>query len=126
MIGWKAGVGTLLKLKYHNIVLWHCLNHRLELAVSDAMKDSNCRNHFRTFLEKLHSVYSTSPKKIRALHESARELNEQMLTIGKIFSIRWEPVLLRPFLLSGNLIVPYTTISSGQHLVSVRCQTVRI
>ena len=67
MLGRKAGVGTLLKLKYPKIVLWHCLNHRLELAVSDAMKDSNCYNNFQAFLEKLYSVYSLSPKNVRAV-----------------------------------------------------------
>ena len=32
------GVETILKSKYPQIVLWHCLNHRLRLAVSDTIK----------------------------------------------------------------------------------------
>ena len=38
MMGAIKGVGTILKSKYPQIVLWHCLNHRLELAVSDTIK----------------------------------------------------------------------------------------
>ena len=38
MMGAIKGVGTILKSKYPQIVLWHCLDHRLELAVSDTIK----------------------------------------------------------------------------------------
>jgi hypothetical protein len=41
MIGSKSGVITILSKKYPNIILWHCLNHRLELGVNDAIKVFN-------------------------------------------------------------------------------------
>ena len=71
MLGRKAGVGTLLKLKYAyaRIILWHCLNHRLELAVGDAMKEVHGISHFQSFISKLHSIYSASPKNIRELQK---------------------------------------------------------
>lgn len=37
MLGKKAGVYAKLKAKYPDIVGWHCLNHRLELSVGDAV-----------------------------------------------------------------------------------------
>jgi len=37
MLGTKSGVGKLLKDEFPGIVLWHCLNHRLELAVGNAV-----------------------------------------------------------------------------------------
>ena len=37
MLGTKSGVGKLLKDKFPDIILWHCLNHRLELAVGIAL-----------------------------------------------------------------------------------------
>ncbi|KAK1170493.1 hypothetical protein AOXY_G7363 [Acipenser oxyrinchus oxyrinchus] len=36
-----SGVSALLKKEdcYPNLVIWHCYNHRLELAVGDALKE---------------------------------------------------------------------------------------
>ncbi|KAF3849538.1 hypothetical protein F7725_019257 [Dissostichus mawsoni] len=36
MLGVKSGVGKLLQDDFPGIILWHCLNHRLELAVDQA------------------------------------------------------------------------------------------
>ena len=33
-----------------NLITWHCKNHRLELAVDDAIKDLLGVNHFKTFM----------------------------------------------------------------------------
>ena len=33
MLGTKSGVGKLLKDKFPDVILWYCLDHRLELAV---------------------------------------------------------------------------------------------
>ena len=40
MIGKKTGVLTLIKEAYPNILLWHCMCHRIELAVGDAVKST--------------------------------------------------------------------------------------
>ena len=62
LTGRKSGVMALLVKDFPNLFTWHCLNHRLELTVNDAIVDLNGINHFKTFIEKLHSVYSQSPK----------------------------------------------------------------
>ena len=38
MLGTKSGVGKLLEDKFSAIILWHCLNHILELAVGIALE----------------------------------------------------------------------------------------
>lgn len=38
-VGRKVGVGTFLKPKYTRIILWYCLNHRLDLVVGDAINE---------------------------------------------------------------------------------------
>ena len=38
MLGRKAGMFAKLKSMFPNIIGWHCLNHRLELSVGDAVK----------------------------------------------------------------------------------------
>src|SRR5699024_6209615 len=39
MIGKKSGVATLLMNKYPNIIVWHCSNHSLELAIGDVVDE---------------------------------------------------------------------------------------
>ena len=38
MLGTKSGVGKLLEDKFPDRILWHCLNHRLKLAVGIALQ----------------------------------------------------------------------------------------
>jgi len=46
LLGSKSGVAVQLKAKFPLIISWHCFNHRLELAVSDAVKSCTQINHF--------------------------------------------------------------------------------
>jgi len=62
MLGKKSGVGQRLLEKYPRIILWHCLNHQLELSVGDAISEVYGANHFQVFVDKLYSLYSESPK----------------------------------------------------------------
>ncbi|KAL4121579.1 hypothetical protein QTP88_014066 [Uroleucon formosanum] len=62
MLGRKAGVGALLLKHFPDLIVWHCCNHRLELA---------------------------SPKNMRRLKECTESLEQRILKIGKIFTIRW-------------------------------------
>uniref|UniRef100_A0A3P9KAD0 DUF4371 domain-containing protein n=1 Tax=Oryzias latipes TaxID=8090 RepID=A0A3P9KAD0_ORYLA len=78
MLGVKSGVGKLLKDDFPSIVLWHCLNHRLELAVDQALDKTGGTKDFQAFLDSLYSLYSQSPKNMRELSE-----------IGRVFSVRW-------------------------------------
>ena len=47
MLGHKGGVIAKIKHSFPNIIGWHCLNHRLELAVGDAVKSCTEINHFQ-------------------------------------------------------------------------------
>jgi len=40
MTGKRSGVATRLMSKFPNIIAWHCLSHRLELAVGDAAEET--------------------------------------------------------------------------------------
>ena len=89
LTGKKYGVMELLMKNFQKLITWHCLNHRLELAVDDAIVDLRGINHFKIFISKLHSVYSQSPKNIRELKDAAKEVDAQFLKIGKVPSTRW-------------------------------------
>ncbi|XP_025190416.1 E3 SUMO-protein ligase KIAA1586-like [Melanaphis sacchari] len=89
MLGRKAGVGVLLQKIFPDLIIWHCYNHRLELAVSDTIKEVQGLNHFQCFFEKLYSLYHQSPKNMTELNACAASLESTILNIGKIFTIRW-------------------------------------
>ena len=88
MLGKHAGVYAQLKAQFPNLIGWHCLNHRLELSVHDAIEACTEVNHFKIFIQKLYTLYSASPKNRRAL-ETAIELGVQLLKIWKILDMRW-------------------------------------
>jgi len=89
LLGKRNGVAVRLKEKYPLIFSWHCLNHRLELAVGDTLKDITATNHFKHFLDSLYSLYSRSPKNQIELKEHCTSLNEIFLKIGKVLDVLW-------------------------------------
>ena len=89
MLGRNSGVGTQVAIKYPNIILWHCLNHRLELSVFDTIKRLNYINHFKKFFDKLYTLYSRSPKNQRELRECSSSVCEQVTKIGRMLDTMW-------------------------------------
>ena len=88
MLDIKSGVGKLLKYKFPDMILWHCLNHRLEFAVENALKIISGTNDFQSFLQHSYTLYSQSPKKKRKLSEYFHDLQMNLKRIGKVFTFR--------------------------------------
>lgn len=80
LLGKKNGVAKRLKDKYPLIFSWHCMNHRLELAVNDSLKDIVATNHFKQFLDSLYVLYNASPKNQTELKNICSELEVVFLT----------------------------------------------
>jgi hypothetical protein len=78
MTGIKSGVARLLGEKFPKVIPWHCLNHRLELAVGDSADEVQGVSHFRIFMDSLYSLYSCSPKAQKQLETQASELDLQV------------------------------------------------
>ena len=89
MLGVKNGLSTSLKRDYPSIILWRCLNHRLELAVSDTIDEVDGFHPLQILLNKIYSIYSTSPKLQRELNEISQELETSVKKIGQVFSVCW-------------------------------------
>ncbi|XP_060781081.1 E3 SUMO-protein ligase KIAA1586-like [Neoarius graeffei] len=89
MLGRKSGVATHLRQMYPDLMVWHCLNHRLELAVGDTVKHVNNVNHFTSFLDKIYTLYHRSPKNCRKLAQHAQELEVNVQKIGRVLDVRW-------------------------------------
>ena len=102
MLGCKSGVKKLLSERFPSIIVWHCANHRLELAVGDAVKKTSGINRFKLFIDKLYVIYHASPKNSRELHLCAELLGAELLKIGRILSTRWVSSSLRTVLAMWN------------------------
>ena len=89
MTGRKSGVAAQLTKLFPKLVTWHCLNHRLELAVGDAADETQGISHFRTFMDSLYTLYSRSPKTQKHLQTVARELDIAVNKIGRVLGTRW-------------------------------------
>ncbi|KAL1249596.1 hypothetical protein QQF64_020601 [Cirrhinus molitorella] len=89
MLGRKSGVAARLKSLFPNMIVWHCSAHRLELAVGDTMKELGEINHFRIFMDKLYTLYSTSNKNRIELKKCAYELDINLGRIGRVLDNRW-------------------------------------
>ena len=116
MLGVKSGVGKLLQDDFPGIVLWHCLNHRLELAVDQALEATGGTKDFQAFLDSLYSLYSQSLKNMRELSECANNLHIQELEEYSVFA--------GLFLHTGQSLQVGTLIQHW-HNVSVRHQRMR-
>ena len=95
MTGKNSGVARRLQDLFPNIILWHCANHRLELAVGDAIKDADGINNFRVFMDKLFTLYHASPKNRYELQDCAKDLEQQVFTIGRVLDTRWVSLSMR-------------------------------
>ena len=91
----------LLSERFPSIV-WHCANHRLELAVGDAVKKTSGINRFKSFIDKLYVIYHASPKNSRELHLCAELLGAELLKIGRILITQWVSSSLRTVLAVWN------------------------
>uniref|UniRef100_H3AY60 HAT C-terminal dimerisation domain-containing protein n=1 Tax=Latimeria chalumnae TaxID=7897 RepID=H3AY60_LATCH len=89
MLGRKLGVATLLLGMFPNVMVWHCSNHRLKLAVADVVEVVSETYEMKSFFDKLYSLYSASPKNQAELQECASALCIRLNAIGHILGTRW-------------------------------------
>ncbi|XP_061476359.1 E3 SUMO-protein ligase KIAA1586 homolog isoform X3 [Rhineura floridana] len=89
MLGRKSGVATKLLEKFPKVIIWHCLNHRLQLSLDDSISDIKQVNHFKIFLDKIYSIYHQSNKNQTELETVAKELEMEIIKIGRVLGPRW-------------------------------------
>ena len=89
MMGHKGGVAALLKVDIPHLVEIHCVAHRLQLSVLDAIRDHSYISEFESGLKKLFSFYNKSPKRLGELREVASLLKEIVRVFGSLHQVRW-------------------------------------
>ena len=117
MLGRRSGVGIRLKNDFPNIILWHCLSHRLQLVLDDSVTDIKQVNHFKIFMNKIYTIFHQSNKNQMELFKISKELGQQIIKIGRVFGPRWSACSLRAALAVWRLILLCGNISlTRQHI----------
>ena len=67
MMGQKGGIAAILKADVPYLVEIHCVAHRLQISVFDAIREHSYISEFESGLKKLFSFYNKSPKRLGEL-----------------------------------------------------------
>ncbi|XP_007502354.1 E3 SUMO-protein ligase KIAA1586 homolog isoform X2 [Monodelphis domestica] len=95
VLGRKSGVALKLLENFPKIILWHCLNHRLQLSLDDSISEIEQVNHLKMFLDKTYSIYHLSNTSHTELETIAKELELEIIKIGRVLGPRWAACSLR-------------------------------
>ena len=89
MMGNRSGVATRIIDDFPWVTAIHCVAHKLELGVLDAVKTFDYLKKFEDCVKKIFLFYYYSPKRRRELKEIAEVLQEDLLQYGAVKSVRW-------------------------------------
>ena len=90
MIGAKGGVSKKLEDKVsHPICIIHCVAHKLELAVLDAVKRCPYLPTFQDTVKEVYEFYYCSPKRRREVNEIANIIDEDAVYYSGLQKTRW-------------------------------------
>ena len=84
MLGRNSGIGSRLQENFPKILIWYCLNHRLQLLLDDSMNDIKQVNHFKIFMDEMYTIFHNSNKNQTELFNISQEFGQQMLKIGRV------------------------------------------
>lgn len=65
------------------------MNHHLELAVNNSLKNVRAINRYKCFIDSLYVLYNASPKNQRESREICHDLDVLFLKIGQDLSVCW-------------------------------------
>lgn len=90
-LGKKSGLATLLKQEVPYLVDFHCLPHRLELALLDIHNSCRSVDDVYNVLHLIWKTYKYSPKSVHTLKSIADELELNILKPTQVRGTRWLP-----------------------------------
>ena len=94
-LGKKAGFAAILRKEVPHLVDFHCLPHRLELALLDLQNECKTVEDVYNVLHLIWKTYYYSPKSTRALQAIASELDVNILKPTQVKGTRWLPHISR-------------------------------
>uniref|UniRef100_A0A8C4WSR0 KIAA1586 n=1 Tax=Gopherus evgoodei TaxID=1825980 RepID=A0A8C4WSR0_9SAUR len=89
MLGHKSGIATRLIQDFPNIIIWHCLNHQLQLALDDAINYINEISHFKFFWTRFMPFFSSQIKVSLNLNKFLKNCILKSSKIGHVFGPQW-------------------------------------
>ena len=115
MMGQTNGVAGQLKRRVPHIIVLHCVAHKLELAVLDAVKWFPYLQKFDDTIKAVFKLYYYSPKKRRELKEIGDLIEEKVAHFSGLKSTRWLPSRLRSLM----AVEKHTMVFTVMHLSSL-------
>lgn len=88
-------MAALLKKEVPHILDFHCLPHRLELALQELQKKCKSVESVYNVLHLVWKTYHYSPKSVRTLKSIAEELDVNILKPSQVSGTRWLPHVTR-------------------------------
>ena len=89
-MGQYNGVAALFKREIPPVIAIHCVAHKLELAVHDAVKKENyIKGKYEESFKGIIKLYQYSPKLRRGLQEMAEFIESVVVEYGTVQQIRW-------------------------------------
>ena len=88
-MGVNSGVAQLLKQLFPWIIITHCVNHNLELAILDTKKGCPYMEQFNETVKIVFKCYHYSAKRRNEFEEICESANEECKHFGGIQTIRW-------------------------------------
>lgn len=111
-MGKTRSITAFLKRDIPHLIPMHCVNHRLELAVLDAIRNRNGQllADIKSMLVMIHKHYHYSAKAVRKLKMIAEAMEMKMIRPANLEGTRWMPHLsgsLDALVKSYNIIVAH-------------------
>ena len=94
-LGKKNGLAALFRKEVPYLVDFHCLPHRLELALIELQKSCKSVDTVYNVLHLIWKTYHYSPKSVRELKSIADELQTNILKPTQVKGTRWLPHVSR-------------------------------
>jgi hypothetical protein len=69
-------------------LVYHCMNHRVELALKDCLKGSSAVDAIRKVADQIYKYYNY-PKRMTELRKSAELFHLTLVSLPKLLDIRW-------------------------------------
>ncbi|XP_068757400.1 zinc finger protein 862-like [Montipora capricornis] len=114
-IGKKGGVAALLRREVPHVIDFHCLPHRLELALLEMQKSCKLVSTIYDVLQLIWKTYHFSPKSMRKLQSIGTELGVNVLKPTQVRGTRWLPHISRAL----KVLVMPGKDGSGQYFIVV-------
>ncbi|KAM3850348.1 zinc finger protein 862-like [Diretmus argenteus] len=91
----KNSVATRVKENAECVISVHCVAHRLELAVLQAIKNNRYLEDLKEILKLIYKHYQYSPKALREVTNIAMALETKVLKPNRVDGTRWSPHMQR-------------------------------